>query len=69
MAKIVEFRRKPRRHSAGNQPALAVDIALCQDIHLRNLIDSWIVPKLVDDWMDQTAGTDPPENDDNGEHL
>jgi hypothetical protein len=36
-------------------------------IHLRNLIDSWIVPKLVDDWMSRPTDTDSHVNEDNGE--
>jgi hypothetical protein len=69
MAKIVEFRRKARRRGARRRTVAlaAVDTTLCEDIHLRNLIDGWIVPKLVDDWMSQPTDPDSHGNADNGE--
>jgi hypothetical protein len=68
MAKIVEFRQRAHRHSTRPEPvALAVDKPLCGDVHLRNLIDSWIVPKLVDEWMNQPTDPDSDANEDNGE--
>lgn len=67
MAKIVEFRKRQGRKHPHPEVSLAVDADLCNDVHIRNLIDDWIVPKMVDEWICQT-GANPLANDDNGEH-
>jgi hypothetical protein len=67
MAKIIELRSGQNRKSRQPEVSLAVEADLCKDVDLRNLIDVWIVPKMVDEWMSQT-GAKPVANDDNGEH-
>jgi hypothetical protein len=50
--------------------SLAVENEVYDDMTLRRLIDSWIVPKMVDDWLsltDQHANSCTGE--DNGEQL
>jgi hypothetical protein len=47
--------------------SLTVEADLSNDVDLRNLIDDWIVPKMVDEWISQT-GAKPLANDDNGKH-
>ena len=68
MAKIVEFRREPCRRGTRCHPVdLAIEGSVWEDTRLRNLIDDWIVPKLVDDWMSQIEDPDPCASKDNGE--
>jgi hypothetical protein len=67
MAKVIELRSRRQRNARQPEVSLAVEADLCKDVDLRNLIDDWIVPKMVDEWISQT-GAQPPANDDNGEH-
>jgi hypothetical protein len=69
MAKIVQFRSRLKRREQHRSVDLdiAADSEIMSGANLRNLIDSWIVPKLVDEWMDQAASPDSHANDDNGE--
>lgn len=69
MPKVVQFGVKGQRR--GKHPSTDLSVssaaAIFPEADLRNLIDSWIVPKLVDEWMNQTADTERDANDDNGE--
>ena len=68
MAKLIELRSKLRRQRTRPPVSLVVEGELC-DADLRNLIDSWIVPKMVDEWIGQLEGdAGPVANEDNGEH-
>lgn len=71
MAEILQFRAKiGRRRKPRPEVSLAIEQSVCGDAGLRNLIDSWIVPKMIDDWIARTdARPDPPPTDDNGERL
>ena len=71
MAEISQFRSKiDRRRKPAPEVSLAIEHNVCGDTDLRKLIDSWIVPKMIDDWMARTdARPDPPPTDDNGERL
>lgn len=41
---------------------------ICSGADLRNLIDSWIVPKLIDDWFGRSdADLNATTEEDNGE--
>jgi hypothetical protein len=69
MAKIIELREQQRRKSRHPEGSLAIKAELCSDVHLRNLIDNWIVPKMIDDWMNRSEpDAKPTETKDNGEH-
>ena len=71
MAEIFQFRSKPvRRRKARPEVSLAIEQSVCNDADLRNLIDTWIVPKMIDDWIARTAPrSDPLRTEDNGERL
>jgi hypothetical protein len=71
MAEILQFRSKcGRRRKPRPEVALAAEHNICKDADIRNLIDAWIVPKMIDDWIARTdAHPDPPPSDDNGERL
>lgn len=71
MAQILQFRSKPgRRRKPRPEVSLAIEKNICGDADLRNLIDTWIVPKMIDDWIARTdANPDSPPSEDNGEHL
>jgi hypothetical protein len=71
MAKVLHFRSKPgRQRDSLPEVSLAIEKNICGDADLRNLIDTWIVPKMIDDWIARTdANPDPSPSEDNGEHL
>lgn len=69
MAKIVKFRSKQHHRRRDAEVSVAVNGDLGNDANLRNLIDEWIVPKMVERWMDQSkADLKLTETNDNGEH-
>jgi len=66
MGDLVKFRPKRQREPA----KLAFTDGVYDDTDLRSLIDNWIVPTLVDDWIARVQGA--PESGahkDDGEHL
>jgi hypothetical protein len=71
MAEILQFRATiGRRRKACPEVSLAIEQNICGDADPRNLIDSWIVPKMINDWIARTdARPDPQPTDDNGERL
>lgn len=69
MAEILQFRSKRgRRRKAPLEVSLAVEQNICSDADLRNLIDVWIVPKMVEDWVAHAHAIKAVSTDDNGEH-
>ena len=69
MAKVVELRASKRRKSRQPEVSVVVQADLHKGVHLRNLIDDWIVPKMVEDWMNRNEpDAKPTETEDNGEH-
>jgi hypothetical protein len=64
MAKIIELRSRQPRKSRQPEVSLVVETDLCKDVDLRNLIDDWIVPKMVDEWISQTGAKPLDEHGD-----
>jgi hypothetical protein len=68
MAEIVQIRSKRGRRKPLPEVSLAIKNDICKDADLRNLVETWIVPKLIEDWLKRdAANTDAPPNEDNGE--
>ena len=53
MADIIKFRSKTPRRKSRAEVSLGIEKDICNARDLRNLIDGWIVPKMVDDWIEQ----------------
>ena len=69
MAEIIQLDGRVRRprHQRSVDLAIASEKEVFSGSNLRNLIDSWIVPKLVDDWMNEPTDPVSRPNEDNGE--
>jgi hypothetical protein len=69
MGKILHLRQTKRGRSNHGADDVVVTGQIAKEADLRNLIDDWIVPKIVEDWMTQSeANVKPLETEDNGEH-
>lgn len=68
MAKIIELRPRARQPKSGHPAAsLAVKGELCDDTAMKRIIDSWLVPQLVDQWLANGEPlAQPNEPEDNG---
>jgi hypothetical protein len=71
MAEILQFGSKHgRRRKPTTEVGLAIEKNLYSDADLRNLIDTWIVPKMIDDWIARTGTRpEPLPTEDNGDLL
>jgi hypothetical protein len=68
MGEVVQLGPRARRQKHGSTDLdLSSKRKILSGESLRNLIDSWIVPKLVDEWMNQPAKPGSDSNEDNGE--
>lgn len=62
---------RPRQRSKLQTPQVSSVVVkgdLCDDAVCQNLVNDWIVPRLVDEWINQTQCPESYENGDNGEH-
>jgi hypothetical protein len=67
MIELTQLRPRQRRRLQTPQASAVVNGDLGDDAVCRNLVNDWIVPHLVDEWIKQTQCTESSENGDNGE--
>jgi hypothetical protein len=67
MIEPAQLRLRQRRRLQTPQASVVVDGELSDDPICRNLVNDWIVPHLVDEWIKQTQCAESTETGDNGE--